>query len=154
MTNLSQVNCNSSLQYYTVDNCIVIRIDAGEKLDIVFFTESLLVAVPTHGSTSKIVLMFNSEVPYFLVPIGSNGLNLDIVHCYYRIHYCVFCCGGMIVCFLNHTVSLACYCCPTMVLVHCGSIELVTCNALCSYGGIAVAVLHNGQWAHASNNNS
>ena len=85
MTHLSQVN--SSLQYYTIDNCIIIRIDAGEKLDIVFFTESLPVAVPIHGNTSKIVLMFKSEVPYFLVPTGSNGLNLDIVHCYSRIYY-------------------------------------------------------------------
>ena len=142
-----------------VDNCIVMRIDTGEKLDIVFFSESLLVAVPTHGNTSKIVLMSKSEVPYFLVPTGSNGLNLDIAHCYPRIHYCVFhycvfCCCSMIVCFLNHTMNLACYCCLTMVLVHCGRIELVTCNALYSYGGIAVAVLHHGQWVRASNSNS
>ena len=66
MTDLSQVN--TSLQYCMIDNCTIMRIDTGEELDIIHTTDSLLVAVPTDGHTSEIVLPLENEVPCFPVP--------------------------------------------------------------------------------------
>ena len=66
MTTLSQVD--TSLQYCMIDNCTIMRIDTGEELDIVYTTESLLVAVSTDGHTSEVVLSSENEVPCFPVP--------------------------------------------------------------------------------------
>ena len=65
MIDLSQVN--TSLQYCMIDNCTIMRIDTGEELDIIHTTESLLVAVPTDGHTSEIVLPLENEVSCFSV---------------------------------------------------------------------------------------
>ena len=59
MIDLSQVN--TSLKYCMIDNCTIMRIDTGEELEIIHTTESLLVAVPTDGHTSEIVLTFDNE---------------------------------------------------------------------------------------------
>lgn len=59
MTNLSQVNI--SLQYCMTDNYTIMRIDTGEESEIIHTTESLLVAVPTDGHTSEIVLPLDNE---------------------------------------------------------------------------------------------
>ena len=48
--NLSQVN--TLMQYCKMDNCTIMRIDTGEKLEIIHTTESLLVPVPIDGHTS------------------------------------------------------------------------------------------------------
>ena len=63
MTDFSQVD--TSLQYCMIDNCTIMRIDTREELDIVYTTESLLVAVPTDGYTSEIVLPLQKEVSCF-----------------------------------------------------------------------------------------
>ena len=66
MTDLSRVN--TSLQYCMIDNCTIMRIDTGEELEIIYTTESLLVAVPTDGHTSEIVLPLDNKIPCFPVP--------------------------------------------------------------------------------------
>ena len=52
----------TSLQYCTIDNCTIMRIDTGEELEIIHTTESLIVAVSTDGHTSEIVLMLDNEI--------------------------------------------------------------------------------------------
>ena len=76
MIDLSQVN--TSLQYCMIDNCTIMRIDTGEELDIIHTTESLLVAVPTEGHTSEIVLPLENETLCVSrsVPTESNNLFL------------------------------------------------------------------------------
>ena len=63
MIDLSQAA--TSLQYCMIDNCTIMRIDTGEELEISHTTESLLVAIPTDGHTSEIVLMLENEVQCF-----------------------------------------------------------------------------------------
>ena len=43
---------NSTLQYYQIDNCTIMRIDTGQQLDIVYTTQSL---IPTDGQTFMII---------------------------------------------------------------------------------------------------
>ena len=60
MTDLSEAA--TSLQYCIIDNCIIMRSDTGEELEIIHTTESLIIAVPTSGHTSEIVLMLGNEI--------------------------------------------------------------------------------------------
>ena len=77
MTDLSQVN--TSLQYCMIDNCTIMRIDTGEELDIIHTTESLLVAVPTDGHTSEIVLPLENEVSCFSAPTDERNMFVTII---------------------------------------------------------------------------
>ena len=76
-TDLSQVN--TSLQYCMIDNCTIMRIDTGEELDIVYITESLLVAAPTDGHTSEVFLAFENEVPCFPVHTESSPFVIGVL---------------------------------------------------------------------------
>ena len=53
----------TSLQYCVIDNCTIMRVDSREELDIIYTTENLLVAVPTDGHTTEMVLMLENKVP-------------------------------------------------------------------------------------------
>ena len=77
MTNFSQVN--TSLQYCIIDNCTIMRIDTGEELDIVHTTESLLVAVPTDGHTSKVAFAFENEVSCYSVHTESSLVVIGVL---------------------------------------------------------------------------
>ena len=54
------------LQYCVLDNCTIIRIDTGEKLDIVYTTESIIVINPTDGHTSSVIAKDDNELPCFI----------------------------------------------------------------------------------------
>ena len=54
------------------------RIDTGEELDIIHTTESLLVAVPTDGHTSEIVLPLENEAPCFPM-LTQRSLDLFVI---------------------------------------------------------------------------
>jgi len=69
------------LQYCFIDNCTIMRIDTGEKLDIVYTTDSLLVATPKDGHTSVMIAKHQNEMPC-LVPhngIASEKVFLRVV---------------------------------------------------------------------------
>lgn len=53
----------STIQYCIVDNCTIIRIDTGQKLDIVYTTESIIVINPTDGHTSSVIAKIDDEMP-------------------------------------------------------------------------------------------
>ena len=59
-TDLSQV---ITLQYCIIDNCTIMRIDAGQQLDIVYTTESLLIVTPKDGSTSMVITRVDDALP-------------------------------------------------------------------------------------------
>ena len=59
-TDLSQV---TTLQYCTIDNCTIMRIDTGQQLDIVYTTESLLIVTPKDGKTSMVIAKADDEFP-------------------------------------------------------------------------------------------
>ena len=77
MTDLSQVD--TSLQYCMIDNCTIMRIDTGEKLEIIHTTESLLVAVPTDGHTSEIAFTIENEVPCYSVDTENNLIVIGVL---------------------------------------------------------------------------
>ena len=84
-TDLSQAA--TSLKYCMLDNCTIMKIDTGEELEIIHATESLMVAVPTDGHTSEIVLKLENEVPCYtpryrgsiMVIIGSQ-VTISLLH--------------------------------------------------------------------------
>ena len=51
-TDLSQV---TALQYCIIDNCTIMNVDTGQKLDIVYTTESFLIVTPIDDHTSVVV---------------------------------------------------------------------------------------------------
>jgi len=53
----------TTLQYCLIDNCTVMRIDTGEKLEIVHTTDSLLVATPMDGHASITIAKQQNELP-------------------------------------------------------------------------------------------
>ena len=75
--NLSQVN--TLMQYCKMDNCTIMRIDTGEKLEIIHTTESLLVAVPTDGHTSEIAFTIENEVPCYSVHTENNLIVIGVL---------------------------------------------------------------------------
>ena len=56
----------TTLQYCVLDNCTIMRIDTGEKLDIAYTTESIIVINPTDGQTSSIIAKDDNELPCFI----------------------------------------------------------------------------------------
>ena len=52
----------TTLQYCLVDGCTIKRIDTGEKLGIVYTTDSLIVTTPTDGCTSMVIAKQDSEL--------------------------------------------------------------------------------------------
>ena len=42
----------TTIQYCVIDNCTISRIDSGQKLDIIYTTESLIVVIPRGNQTS------------------------------------------------------------------------------------------------------
>ena len=53
----------TSLQYCLVDDCTIMMIDTGEKLDIFYITDSLIVTTPTDGHTSVVIAKQEKELP-------------------------------------------------------------------------------------------
>ena len=64
----------ATLQYCFIDNRTIMRSDTGEKLDIVYTADSLLVATPTDGHTSVMIAKLDDDIPCLLPtttdPIG------------------------------------------------------------------------------------
>ena len=56
----------STLEYCVVDNCTIMRIDTGQKLDIVYTTESIIVVNPIDGQTSSVIAKNDNEFPCLL----------------------------------------------------------------------------------------
>ena len=56
----------STLEYCVVDICIIMRIDTGQKLDIVYTTESVIVVNPIDGQTSSVIAKNDNELPCLL----------------------------------------------------------------------------------------
>ena len=52
----------TTIQYCLVDDCTIMKIDTGEKLDIVYTTDSLIVTTPTDGHTSKVTARLENEL--------------------------------------------------------------------------------------------
>ena len=52
----------TTLQYCLVDDCTIMKIDTGEKLDIVYTTDSLIVTTPTDGHTSEVITRLKNEL--------------------------------------------------------------------------------------------
>jgi len=53
----------TTLQYCLVDDCTIKRIDTGEKLDIAYTTNSLIVTTPIDGRTSEVISKLGNELP-------------------------------------------------------------------------------------------
>ena len=53
----------TTLQYCLIDDCTIKRIDTGEKLDIVYTTDSVIVTTPTDGRTSEVIAKQENELP-------------------------------------------------------------------------------------------
>jgi len=45
----------TTLQYCIVDNCTIMMTDTGQKLDVIYTTESLIVINPTDDQTSSVM---------------------------------------------------------------------------------------------------
>lgn len=56
----------TTLQYCVVDNCTIMRIDTGQKLDIVYTTESIIVINATDGQTSSAIAKDDNQLPCFV----------------------------------------------------------------------------------------
>ena len=61
----------TALEYCFINNCTIMITDTGEKLDIVYTADSLLVATPTDGRTAVKIAKLDNE----LVCITSNTVN-------------------------------------------------------------------------------
>ena len=59
ISNLQQVTI---LQYCLVDNCTIMKIETGERLGIVYTTDSLLVVTPKDGHTSVVIAKQEKEL--------------------------------------------------------------------------------------------
>jgi len=53
----------TTLPYCLVDDCTIMKINTGEKLDIVYTTDSLIVTTPTDGHTSEVIVRLENELP-------------------------------------------------------------------------------------------
>ncbi|XP_065920561.1 uncharacterized protein [Dysidea avara] len=53
----------TTLQYCLVDNCTIMMIDTGEKLDIVYTTDNIIVTTPTDGHISMVIAKLEKELP-------------------------------------------------------------------------------------------
>jgi len=68
----------TNLQYCLVDNCTIKRIDTGEKLDIAYTTDSLIVTTPTDGRTSEVITKLENEL-LCLDPVGAFEYQLRLI---------------------------------------------------------------------------
>jgi len=69
----------TTLQYCFINNCTIMTTDTGEKLDIVYTTDSLLIATPTDGHTSLIVAKLNDELPCALSTIVIDPVGVTVM---------------------------------------------------------------------------
>jgi len=64
----------TTLQHCVVDNCTIMITDTGQKLDIIYTTESLIVINPTNGQTSSVIAKDENELSCYvinnMVPVG------------------------------------------------------------------------------------
>ena len=67
MANVQQV---TKLQYCLVDDCTIMKIDTGEKLDIVYTTDSLLIITSAGNHTSMMISKNDSPPP--CLPMDTN----------------------------------------------------------------------------------
>jgi len=49
----------STLQYCLIDDCTIMKIDTGDKLDIVYTTDT---SIPTVGHTSEVLTRLENEL--------------------------------------------------------------------------------------------
>ena len=52
----------ATLQYCLIDNCTIMMIDTGERLDIAYTTDSLIVTTPTSDHTSQEIAKLDNEI--------------------------------------------------------------------------------------------
>jgi len=76
----------TTLQYCLVDNCTIMMIDTGEKLDIVYTTDSLIAIIPTDGCTATVISRADIEPPcietnidLIVLIVGTDGY-IVVVH--------------------------------------------------------------------------
>ena len=62
----------TTLQYCLVDDCTIMMIETGEKLDIVYTTDSLIVTIPTDGHTSMVIAKLEDEQPCYTEVVDDN----------------------------------------------------------------------------------
>ena len=77
--NLSGSQQVTTLQYCLVDNCTIMMIDTGEELDIVYTTDSLLVAIPIDGHTSVTISKLEDELPCIVPTNRETGPTIVII---------------------------------------------------------------------------
>ena len=65
----------TTLQYCLVDNHTIMMNDTGEKLDIIYTTDSLIVTTSTDGHTSTVITRMEIEPPC----IDSSMLSVDLI---------------------------------------------------------------------------
>jgi len=69
----------TTLQYCLVDDCTIMKIDTGDKLDIAYTTDSLIVTTPTDGHTSEVIVRLENELPCLELTSTSDDHQLQIV---------------------------------------------------------------------------
>ena len=55
----------TTLQYCLVDDCTIMKINTGEKLDIVYTTDSLIVTIPPNGHNSEVIALLEKRMSSF-----------------------------------------------------------------------------------------
>ena len=89
----------SELQYCIVDNCTIMRIDNGEKLDIIYTTKSIIAISSTGGQTSSVIpkndnaqscAMYNSIVYGEFIGLITIDILLMIMSTYILIVHLIF----------------------------------------------------------------
>ena len=68
----------TTLQYCLVDDCTIMKIDIGEKLDIVYTTNSLIVTIPMDGHSSEVIARLKNELPCLEPTSTSNDYRLQV----------------------------------------------------------------------------
>ena len=66
----------STLEYCVIDNCTIMRIDTGQKLDIIYTTESIIVVNPIDGQTSSVITKKDNVMPCLLPDTMAYGNNI------------------------------------------------------------------------------
>ena len=125
----------AALQYCLVDNCTIMKIDTGEKLDIAYTTDSLIITTPTDGYTSVMIAKLEKELPCFTLSTtsdhGNNGqfigslvlaTLISIVSGYNIVVHLVFKelrnTFGKLVILLSFSVVIECAVIVVMLIVH------------------------------------
>ena len=74
---MSDVHQATTLQYCLADNCTIMRTDSGEKLDIVYTTDSILVVTPMDVITSTSLVIVKLENELSCITPTSKALDYD-----------------------------------------------------------------------------